>query len=212
QQAKDEERRARREAKEEARAAAKARKAERSRERAGEEAWRGDEEALRDEGPSLSAREIWEKRKPRNLVKGLGMVLVVAAIVAVAMLPFVPLDTAPYEKAAQAWLDQPVKIGSVSLTLLPLPQLKFERVVIGRDPQLKAAVIKASPDVMTLLDDRIKVRSLALDNVTVPRAFASVLLQNKAGGRGLGAQRITARGLKLASENLGLPPLALEAT
>jgi len=39
-----------------------------------------------------------------------------------------------------------------------------------------------------------------------------VLLQNKAGGRGLGAQRITAKGLKLDSENLGLPPLDLDAT
>jgi len=212
QQAKDEERRARREAKEEARAAAKARKAERSRERAGEEAFRGDEQALREEGPSQSAREVWQKRRPRSLVKGLVTLLVVAAIGGVAVLPFVPLATAPYEKAAQAWLDQPVKIGSVSLTLLPLPQLKFENVVIGRDPQMKAAVIKASPDVMTLLDDRIKVRSLALENVTVPRAFASVLLQNKAGGRGLGAQRITGKGLKLDVENLGLAPLDMDAT
>src|SRR5215831_9551212 len=211
-QAKEDERRARREAKEEARAAAKARKAERSRERAGEEAWRGDEDALRGEGPSLSAREIWQKRKPRSLLKGLGILLVVAAIVGVAVLPFVPLATGPYEKAAQAWLDQPVKIGSVSLTLLPLPQLKFENVVIGRDPQMKAAVIKATPDVMTLLDDRIRVRSLALDNVTVPRAFLAVLLQSKAGGRGLGAQRITAKGLKLDSENLILPPLDLDAS
>src|SRR5262249_22167043 len=150
---KDEERRARREAKEEARAAAKARKAERSRDRAGEEAFRGDEDALRDDRPSLSAAEMWEKRRPRSLLKGLGILVVVAAIGGVAVLPFGPMEPAPYERAAQAWLDQPVKIGSVTLTLLPLPQLRFERVTIGRDPQMKVASIKASPDVMTLLDD-----------------------------------------------------------
>ena len=211
-QAKEEERRARREAKEEARAAAKARKAERSRERAGEEAWRGDEDALRDEGPSLSAAQVWQKRRPRSLLRGLGMLLVVAGIVGVAVLPFVPLESAPYEKAAQAWLGEPVKIGSVSVTLVPLPQLKFEKVVIGRDPQMKAALIKASPDVMTLLDDRIKVHSLELVNASLPRAFLAVLLQSKAGGRGLGAQRVTAKGLKFDSESLGFPPLDLEAT
>jgi len=212
QQAKEEERRARRDAKEEARAAAKARKAERSRERAGEEAWRGDEEALRDEGRSLSAAQVWQKRRPRSLLRGLAMLLVVAAIVGVAVLPFVPLETAPYEKAAQAWLGEQVRIGSVSLALVPLPQLKFEKVVIGRDPQMKVALIKASPDVLTLLDDRIKVRSLELVNPTVPRAFLAALLQNKAGGRGLGAQRVTAKGLKLDAENLGLPALDMEAT
>ena len=212
QQAKEEERRARRDAKEEARAAAKARKAERSRERAGEEAWRGDEEALRDEGRSLSAAQVWQKRRPRSLLRGLAMLLVVAAIVGVAVLPFVPLETAPYEKAAQAWLGEQVRIGSVSLALVPLPQLKFEKVVIGRDPQMKVALIKASPDVLTLLDDRIKVRSLELVNPTVPRAFLAVLLQSKAGGRGLGAQRVTAKGLKLDAENLGLPALDMEAT
>ena len=210
--AKEDAKRARREAKERERAAAKARKAERSRERAGEEAWRGDDEALRGEGESLSAAAIWEKRRPRSIVKGLGTLLLVALVLGVAVLPFVPMETAPYEKAAQAWLDQPVKIGSVSLTLLPLPQLKFEKVVIGRDPQMRAAVIKASPDVTTLLDDRIKVRSLELDNATLPRGFLAALLQSKGGTRGLGAQKITAKGLKLEPENMGIPPLDLEAS
>ena len=210
--AKEETKRARRDEKEQARAAAKARKAERARERAGEEAWRGDEEAARDDAPSLTAAQIWEKRRSGSIVKAFGTLLVVAAIVGVAVLPFVPLETAPYEKAAQAWLDQPVKIGSVSLTLLPLPLLKFEKVVIGRDPQMKAAVIKATPDLTTLLDDRIAVRTIALDNATLPHAFLAALLQNKAGRRGLGAQRVTAKGLKLDAEQLGLPPLDLEAT
>src|SRR5262245_24703894 len=211
-QAKEEEKRARREAKEQAREAAKARKAARARDRAGEEAYRGDQDAVREAGPSISAGELWQKRRPRNLVKGLMTLLVAAAVVGVAALPFVPQETAPYEKSAQAWLDQPVKIGAVYLTLLPLPQLKFEKVVIGRDPQLKVGVIKASPELTTLLDDRIGIRSLELDNVTLPRQFLAVLLQDKSGRRGLGAQRITAKGLKIDAQELGLPPLDLDAS
>jgi hypothetical protein len=211
--AKEDAKRARREEKERARAEAKARKAARARERAGEEAWRGDEDALRDpNAPSLSAAAIWEKRKPKNFAKALGVLLLATLVVGVAVLPFVPLETAQYEKAAQAWLNQPVKIGSVNLTLLPLPQLRLEKVVIGRGPQLRIGVVRASPDVTTLLEDRISLRSLDLENVTVPREFLGVLLQDQAGRKGLGAQRLTAKGLKLDGQDLGIPPLDLDAT
>ena len=211
-QAREEEKRAREEEKAQAKAAAKARKAERARERAGEEAWRGDEEALRDpNAPSISAAEIWEKRRPASLVKTLAVMLVLILVVGIAVLPFVPLETAPYEKGAQAWLGQPVKIGSVTLTLVPLPQLRFEKVAIGKDPQLRAATIKASPELATLLEDRVTLRSLELDNVTVPKEFLAVLLQDKGGRKGFGVQRISAKGLKIDAPELGLPPLELDA-
>jgi len=212
-QAQEEERRAREEEKAQAKAAAKQRKAERSRERAGEEAWRGDDEALRDsKAGSLSAAEVWEKRKPANFAKTLAVMMLVILVIGIAVLPFVPLETAPYEKSAQAWLDQPVKIGSVNLSLLPLPQLKFEKVVIGRNPQLRVAAVRASPELSTLLEDRITLRSLDLDNATVPREFLAVLLQDKGGRKGLGVQRITAKGLKVDAPELGLPPLELDAS
>jgi len=209
--AKEEEKRARKEEKAAAKAA-KLRKAERSRERAGEEAWRGDEEALRDpDAASLTAAEVWDKRRPRNFAKTLAVLLLITLVLGIAVLPFVPLETAAYEKAAQAWLGQPVKIGTVNLSLLPLPQLKFEKVVIGRDPQMKIAAIKASPEIGSLLEDRVTLRSLALDNVVLPREFLAALLEIKGGRRALGVQRITARGLKIDGPDIGLPPLDLEA-
>ena len=212
QRAKEEEKRARREEKAQAKAAAKARKAERARERAGEEAWRGDEDALRDAGgPALSAAQAWRKRRPGNIAKTLAVLLLFALIVGIAVLPFVPLETGAYEKAAQSWLGQPVKIGSVNLSLLPLPQLKFEKVTIGGDPQLKIGRVKASPDVSTLLDERIGLKSLDLESVTLPREFLAVLLREGSGRRGLGVQRITAKGLKIDAQELGLPPLDLDA-
>jgi len=210
--AREEERRARQEEKEQAKAAAKLRKAERARERAGEEAWRGDEEALRDpNAPSLSAAEVWDKRRPRSLAKTLAVMLLLILIVGLAALPFVPLETAAYEKAAQAWLGQPVRIGSVNLTLLPLPRLKFEKVVIGREPQMRIAVVKASPELASLMEDRILLRSLELENATLPREFLAALLQEKGGQRALGVERVTAKGLKIDAPELNLPPLDLEA-
>jgi len=211
--AKEEDKRARHEEKVAAKAAAKLRKAERSRERAGEEAWRGDEDALRDpDAASLSAAEVWDKRKPRSFAKTLAVMLFIILVVGIAVLPFVPLETAAYEKAAQAWLGQPVKIGTVNLSLLPLPQLRFEKVVIGRDPQMKIAAIKASPELGSLLEDRVSLKSLALDNAVLPREFLAALLENKGGRRTLGVERITAKGLKIDGPDIGLPPLDLEAS
>jgi len=212
QRAKEEERLAREEEKA-AKKAAKTRKAARAKERAGEEAWRGDEEAVRGPGEaSLSAREIWAKRKPGSLARQFAVMLLVILVVAIAALPFVPFEPGPYEKAAQAWLGEPVKIGTVNLTLLPVPQLKFEKVVIGKERPMRAAVIKATPVVTSLLEDRISLRDLALEGATFPREFLAALLQDKGRRGSFGIKRITAKGLKLDIPELNLPALEVDAS
>ena len=209
--AKEEERLAREDEKAQAKAAARTAKAARSKEKAGEEAWRGDEEARDSNEASLSAREIWAKRKPGGLAKQFAVMLLVILIVAVAALPFVPLERGPYEKAAQAWLGQPVTIGSVNLALLPVPLLKFEKIVIGKQPQMRAAVIKAIPVITSLLEDPISLKSLELENVTFPREFLPALLQDKGRRGSLGVRRISAKGLKLDIPELNLPALDVDA-
>src|SRR6266851_5715827 len=216
--AKEEEKQAREEEKAQAKAAKaakaakKARKAVKAKERAGEEAWRGDDEARDSNEASLSARELWAKRRPGSLAKQFAVMLLLTLIVAVAALPFVPLESGPYEKAAQAWLGVPVKIGTVNLTLLPIPQLKFEKVVIGKEHPMRAAVIKAAPVLTSLLEDAISLKSLELENVIFPREFLPVLLQDKGGRRSLGVQRVSAKGLKLDIPELNLPALEVSAS
>jgi hypothetical protein len=209
--AKEEERLAREEEKA-AKKAAKTRKAARAKEKAGEETWRGDDEAVRGREASLSAREIWAKRKPGSIAKQFAAMLLVILVVAIAALPFVPFETGPYEKAAQAWLGEPVKIGTVNLTLLPVPQLKFEKVVIGKEHPMRAAVIKATPVVTSLLEERISLKDLALEGATFPREFLPALLQDKGGRGSLGIKRITAKGLKLDIPELNMPPLEVDAS
>src|SRR6266581_1586924 len=201
----EEEKRAREEEKARAKAEKKARKAVRAKARVGEAA-RDPNEA------SLSAREIWAKRRPGNLAKQFAVMLLLTLIVAVAALPFVPLESGPYEKAAQAWLGEPVKIGTVKLTLLPVPQLKFEKVVIGKEHPMRAAVVKASPLVTSLLEDRISIKSFELEGATFPREFLPALLQNRGRRGSFGVQRITAKGLKLDLPELNLPALEVDAS
>jgi len=209
--ASEDERRAREEEKAQAKAAKKARKAARAKERAGEDAGRGEEQARDPNEASLSAGEIWAKRRPGSLAKQFAVMLLLTLIVAVAALPFVPLESGAYEKAAQAWLGEPVKIGTVNLTLLPIPQLKFEKVVIGKEHPMRAALIKAAPVITSLLEDPISVKSLELENATFPREFLPALLQDKSRRGSLGVQRISAKGLKLDIPELNLPPLEVNA-
>ena len=203
--AKEEEKRIRAEEKAQAKAAKKARKATRAKDTEEEDEARDPREA------ALSAREIWAKRRPGGLAKQFAVMLLLTLVVAVAVLPFVPLDSGPYEKAAQAWLGEPVKIGSVTLTLLPIPQLKFEKVVIGKGNGMRAGLIKATPVITSLLEDRIPLRSFELENVTFPREFLPALLQNKGRRASLGIERITAKGLKLDVPELNLPALDVNA-
>jgi len=101
-----------------------------AKERAGEDAGRGEEEA-RTQRSLAFPREIWAKRRPGSLAKQFAVMLLLTLIVAVAALPFVPLESGPYEKAAQRGRGAG-QIGTVNLTLLPIPQLKLEKVVIGK--------------------------------------------------------------------------------
>jgi hypothetical protein len=77
---------------------------------------------------------------------------------------------------------------------------------------MRVAVIKASPEIASLLEDRVSLKILELDNVTLPKEFLAVLLQDKGGRRALGVQSITAKGLKIDAQGLGLPPLDVEVS
>src|SRR6267378_4497464 len=203
---KKEEKRIRAEEKAQAKAAKKARKAARARGRAEE-----DDEAREPKEDALSAREIWAKRRPGGLAKQFAVMLLLTLILGVAVLPFVPLESGPYEKAAQAWLGEPVKIGTVTLTLLPVPQLRFEKVVIGKEHAMRAGLIKANPVITSLLEDRIPLKSFEMEDATFPRQFLPALLQNRGSRGSLGVERITAKGLKLDVPELNLPALEVNA-
>src|SRR6266498_3029795 len=196
----------------EAEEAAQGRKAARAKERSGEYAARGRQGAV--DAAAQSARRAWAKRKPGNFVRQLALLLLVLLVVSIAVVPFVPLEPGPYEKAAQAWLGEPVKIGAFNLALLPVPRLKFEKVVIGKEPQIRVATIRATPQIGSVLAEKKTFKRLELENVAFPRRYLSVLLLGKGRGKreSLGVERVTAKGLKLDIPGLNLPALELDAS
>src|SRR6266571_2845227 len=215
--AKEEEKKAKAEAKArakaEAKAAALARKEAREKEKAErEEARRRAKAAERAEDAGRPAREVWARRRSsRSLGKPIAAALLVVVLCAIAAIPFLPIDPAPYEKAAQDWLGEPVEIGSVKLSLIPSPQLRFEKVVIGKVSQMRISAISASPEIGFLMGDRRAFKSIELEGATVPREFLSVLLSEKGRGESLHIERVVAKGLKLDIPELNVPALDLSA-
>ncbi|MGB7541755.1 MAG: hypothetical protein WBM28_07050 [Burkholderiales bacterium] len=204
-------------AKAEAEEAALARKEARARERDEAKAQKRAKAEARDRQKAGTARAAIPGapralRPPRNVGRPIAITLFVLLVGAVAAIPFVPIDPAPYEKAAQEWLGQPVKIGSVGISLVPTPALKFNKVIIGSDPQMRIAAIKALPELGSIFDERKSLKSVALEGaVVIPGAFLGAAISGKSRGGSLRIERITANGAKLDIPGLDLPALDLDA-
>lgn len=201
-------------AKAEARAAKQARKEARAKEKAQQKERKRAEAAARTQSaaaPAVPARITRAKKRPGNLPKSLATGLLVLLVVSIAVLPFVPIDPAPYRKSAEAWLRQPVAIGSVSVSYLPWPRLKFQKVVIGKDRQVRIATIRAIPGLGSLFRDKKTLTRLDLEGLSFPRQFLAALLGGAGKGESLRVERITAKAVMLDVADLPLPALDVDA-
>ena len=209
---------AKRKARADAEAAALARKEARTREKAEEEARkraRGEERRLPDEQHYAEADEGRPmpslRRRRRSLGRPIALGLFVVLLIVLAAIHFMPLDVIPYEKAASERFSQPVKIGTMHMSLFPSPRLRFERVLMGAEPALQIAAVQAVPELGTLFDERKVFKSVDVEGATVPVGFLAGLLWGKAQGDKLRIDRVTGRAVKIDSPGGVLPPLDFNA-
>ena len=196
-------------AKAEAEEAALARKEERARERSEAE---GRERQKAESARAASPGVARGPRETRSFGRPIAVTLFILLVGAVAAVPFLPIDPVPYQKAAEGWLGQPVKIGSVGISLMPKPALKFSKVTIGTEPQMRIAAIRALPELGSIFDEQKSLKSVELEGaVVIPREFLGVAVAGKGKGGSLRIERITAKGVKLDIAGLDLPALDLEA-
>jgi AsmA-like C-terminal region len=182
---------------------------------------RARERAVQEEQTRVQAAERKQRqraqggrgyRRPRNIGKPLAAGLFLILVISVAVLHFVPIDSAPYEKSAQEWLGQPVRIGAVYVALMPSPHLRFEKVTIGKEPQMRIAEARGSFDLLSLFEDRKRLRRVDMAGGTVPQAFLAALLTKGGAGGAAGIERVTGKGMKLDIPGFSLPDLDVDAT
>ncbi|MFM9971901.1 MAG: hypothetical protein ACKVQK_26265, partial [Burkholderiales bacterium] len=196
-----------RKAAEEAEAAALARKEARDKERALADAKLAEQKAAAiQEAP----RPAYTYRRKRSLARPIAIGLFVVLLGALVALHLMPLDTKSFEKAAEESLGQPVKIGSIHLSLLPSPQLKMEKITIGEESKVQIASAKASPQLGSIWDAKKIFSRLELEGVTLPQESLGASLWGKRDQKSMQIGRLIVKGLKPAAEGMTLPPLDVD--
>jgi len=96
--------------------------------------------------------------------------IILVGFLAVIGLPFlIPLNTyiPEIEKQAGEKLNEPVKIGALRVSLVPLPHLALQEVSIGAQQEVRIASIKVSPNLSSLFSVVKILRDIELDTVFI---------------------------------------------
>ncbi len=96
--------------------------------------------------------------------------IILVVFLAVIGLPFlIPLNTyiPEIEKLAREKLQEPVKIGSLRLSLVPLPHVALHGITIGAQQEVKIDSIKVSPGLGSLFSSVKILRNIELDKVFI---------------------------------------------
>ena len=192
----------------EAEAAALTRKEARARERAQADVRLAEQSAAAiQEAP----RPAYSYKRKRSLARPIAISLFVLLLAALVALHLMPLDTKSFEKAAEESLGQPVKIGSIHLSLIPSPQLKMEKVTIGEDLKATIASVTASPQLGSIWDAKKIFSKLELEGVSVPQQWLGAVLWGKRDGQSMQIGRLIVRNFKPEIKGMNLPPMDIEA-
>ncbi|MDP2878700.1 MAG: AsmA family protein [Sulfuricella sp.] len=96
--------------------------------------------------------------------------IILVVFLAVIGLPFlIPLNAyiPEIEKQAGEKLHEPVKIGSLRFSLVPLPHVALERITIGAQQEVRIASIKVIPNLSSLFSPVKILRDIELDTVFI---------------------------------------------
>ena len=102
-------------------------------------------------------------------LKRIGLVLGVL-LLALAVVPFfVSLDDSipVIEREVSARLKEPVVIGSLRVTGLPLPHLTVTGITVGTTQDIKVGKVTVTPDLWTLFDEIRVIRSIEIDGLVL---------------------------------------------
>ncbi len=146
-------------------------------------------------------------RKPIKWGKPVALGLFFSILLGLGLIHVIAFDrqTALFEKTAAAQFRQPVKIGNVYLSLLPLPHWRLEDVSIGAEEQITVPRAKAMMELGSLFGDRVTIKSLDLESPVLSEQGLAWLLFGQAQPQAFTVERISASNVRLASKEVGLP-------
>ena len=119
------------------------------------------------ERQSTPAILVKKSNKPVHWVRG--AVITLLLMIGLPLLAFfsVPLTFyAPQvEKILSDIIQEPVTIGTMRASLLPMPHLKLEQVAIGQLQDVRMETVRLTPEWMTLTEDKTRLKALDIDAI-----------------------------------------------
>lgn len=102
-------------------------------------------------------------------LKWFGLILGVIVVILAALPFFISLDDyiPRIEQEITARIKEPVKIGSLKVSGLPLPHVTVGGIAVGKTEDIKVGKVTVSPDLMSLLGSTKVIRSIEIDNLVL---------------------------------------------
>lgn len=137
--------------------------------------------------------------------------IILVVFLAVIGLPLlIPLNTyiPEIERQAGEKLKEPVKIGSLRLSLIPLPHVALHGITIGAQQEVKIDSIKVSPDLGSLFSSVKILRNIELDKVFISTDMLGrmpVWFKSDGGPQAVRVEKIGLNHVTLESPSMVLP-------
>ncbi len=140
-----------------------------------------------------------------------GIVLFMLFLLLPILLPYVwPMQdyVMQIEQRLSAQLHQPVRVGHLRVTLLPLPKLELQGVTVGKNQELKASKVELHFDLPALLTEtriitRAEISELAINAQSFDQALS--WLQAASGETRYPVMRMVLQQARVSGDGLGLP-------
>lgn len=183
-----------------------------------ERVWRETEDKMRREAAEASARLAKGKAASKEYKAGLGVMAAWGKMIALGVIALLAAGLAamhlvsfdgkipPLEKALAAQFQQPVKIASLRLSLLPKPMLRLEGVAIGGEGQIKIPKVNAIGGVGNLFGQAKSFTALELDSPVASEEALGWILFGKPQAADIVFGQVRVIGGTLATKHLTLSP------
>ncbi|MBE0625687.1 MAG: AsmA family protein, partial [Burkholderiales bacterium] len=141
--------------------------------------------------------------------KPVAMALFLLLVLGLVVVHFVSFEgyIPRFEKLAGAYLQQPVKIRALHLSLVPQPHWRLNGVSVGNEGQLKVEAVKANAGPGNMFGDTMAFSSIELDSPVLSEQGMAGLLFGKPAGQDFRVANIIVKNGKLESKSFVVPAL-----
>lgn len=163
---------------------------------------------IREDASVATRNAVHEWLRRWGKVFALGLtVLLLGGLAAIHLMSF-DGQIPRFEKALSGQFQQPVKIRSLHMSLIPRPHLRFDDVSVGGEGQIRVSRVNAMGHLGGLFSARKDFKSIELHSPSVTEEGLRWILFGKPGMKEVGLGRVSVTNARLELKHAVVPPFA----